>query len=425
MAFNPPNADMERERNRLMAPMEDVEVMDDPEPINPNDGQPIRPRNDNVPPLQPPSPVGQPGPNVFNAEGVNPINELNRAQQELNMGQQQLAEQLVGLARQQQENARILWDEIQATRQVRSNAAQVNVVSAKPPKPETFHGSGKPKKRVDNWLFNMETYFKAIRMPREQWVEFAVTFLRDGAAIWWRSHLNLVAQGLDQLMTDWENFSRVIYAQFTPVNAPKIARDDLYFLRQTRSVMEYIEEFSDACLKIEDLGAGEKLDKFVRGLKPHIAEKVEIENPETVDEAMQIAQRIDSIQTTNFLRRKNYNQLYGNKSSHKPSYPKREFNAMTVQLSDSSVAKTKSEPSLSTMKFSNNGYRNKFNKFQSKPSMFTSLSYQEKQRCMKERLCFKCKRPNHMIKDCSLNKSQPFKKSFKSNKYHQGKGKAQ
>ena len=53
---------------------------------------------------------------------------------------------------------------------------------------------------------------------------------------------------------------------------------------------------STLCLDIGDIAESEKLDKFVRGLKASVAEKLEIEDPQTLTDAMAIAQRIDQIQ---------------------------------------------------------------------------------------------------------------------------------
>src|SRR6478672_8824041 len=46
---------------------------------------------------------------------------------------------------------------------------------------------------------------------------------------------------------------------------------------------------------IDDISAAEKLDKYVRGLKPTICERVELSLPTTVNEAMSKAHTIDSI----------------------------------------------------------------------------------------------------------------------------------
>ena len=67
------------------------------------------------------------------------------------------------------------------------------------------------------------------------------------------------------------------------------------FSNQTHSVVRYNSEFQQLCLQINDISEAEKLDKYIRGLKSAIREKVELDEPRTLADAMSKAQRIDSI----------------------------------------------------------------------------------------------------------------------------------
>ena len=60
-------------------------------------------------------------------------------------------------------------------------------------------------------------------------------------------------------------------------------------------MQEYIDRFQALVLQTLDMSAAEQLDKFTAGLKPAVQEKVEIEDPSSLERAMQIAQRIDNI----------------------------------------------------------------------------------------------------------------------------------
>lgn len=340
-------------------------------------------------------------------EGVDRWMALNQAQHELHHNQQQLAAQLQGMGPQVERNMQALWNEIQNARQ--SARSNVTSMTAKPPKPPMFHGSTKPGERVDNWLFDMQQYCRAVRMPPNAWVEFAATFLRDGASTWWRAHLDLVERSQEQLITEWSQFKTVLTAQFRPVNAQKIARDRLHNLHQTGSVVRYVYEFHEICLEIRDVSPSEKLDRFVRGLKPSIQEKVEMEDPPTVEQAMQIAQRIDSIQWTARKRQSDYVPRKSFKNSYRSSSVKRELNV------------TKMEPNYYDKPEESDELHAMWND-RRRPG--ARMSAEERQKCYDDGLCFKCKRPGHMIGECPLNSKFPKKNSNWQNK-NSGKGHAQ
>ena len=189
-------------------------------------------------------------------------------------------------------------------------------------------------------------------------------------------------------------------AQFQPVNAKKTARDDLFRLRQTGSVTKYVYDFHTLCLRINDISPSEQMDKFVRGLKRNVQEKVEIEDPQTLKQAMQIAERIDSIAWA-AARSKGYD----NHSSSSNSYGNRS---------------------------NGNKYGNKSTKYNVKkeayainveqdPASLSVMNFNERQRCYQDGLCFKCKKPGHMMKACPLNKGKP---RWNNNINKLGKGQA-
>src|SRR5258708_16966127 len=79
----------------------------------------------------------------------------------------------------------------------------------------------------------------------------------------------------DASQITWQMFYDGLIAMFKPVNAKKVARDKLAVLKQTHSVVRYNSEFQQLCLQINDINEAEKLDKYIRGLKPvtkHVCE---------------------------------------------------------------------------------------------------------------------------------------------------------
>ncbi len=80
------------------------------------------------------------------------------------------------------------------------------------------------------------------------------------------------------------------------MNAEKAARDRLASLTQQRSVQDYVSQFRTLCFQIPGISEGEKMDRFIRGLKPQVQREVEIRDPQTFDEAVRMAERIDAVE---------------------------------------------------------------------------------------------------------------------------------
>ena len=294
----------------------------------------------------------------------------------------------------------------------------MSMVSAKPPKPDPFSGGTSPGDRVDLWLFTMERYCDAVNMKPEQRVPFAATFLRSGAATWWRAHLTLVREGKEQLIIDWERFAGSLLAQFKPVNWKKIARDKLHNLRQTGSVSQYVYTFHALCLDVGHVSEDEKLDRFVRGLKPRVQQEVELQDPHTLEKTMQIAQRIDSIQWTGRMRQQTRYQQSGSSASweNREFQIKREVNVVTHE-NDSKREQLNDVNQRRTMRRRQTRWNH--------PNKSNQLTEQERQNCLSNKLCFRCKREGHMIRECPLKPKPEWKFNINRKSFKQGKGKGQ
>jgi hypothetical protein len=121
---------------------------------------------------------------------------------------------------------------------------------------------------VDNWLFQFNQFYEASNVTNDwERVTYAASFLRGPALTWWQTRREQVATGHEALIQTWEDFSTSIKEAFKPINATKAARDKLAKLRQRTSVQDYITEFRNLTLLIPDMSDGDKLDRFLRGLK--------------------------------------------------------------------------------------------------------------------------------------------------------------
>jgi len=230
----------------------------------------------------------------------------------------------------------------------------------KPIRPDTFSGR-QDKSSVEAWLFQLRQYFDACKMRGSLKVSFAASLLRDDAGIWWRNHVEQSDLGHEALITDWEDFKKMLVQQFKPVNAIKSARDKLAKLKQTRSVQEYATSFRSLTLEIPGISEDEKIDRFIRGLKDQIRMEVELREPSTVNEAIRIADRYDAISF---------------------KYLKQKFEP-AKKHSDHTTTSGPTPMELDSSKYH-------------------KLTDKEKDKLKKEQACFYCRKPGHMISACPL-----------------------
>ena len=163
-----------------------------------------------------------------------------------------------------------------------------------PLKPPTYHG--KLNEDPAEWLFQCSQFFNACDMPKDKQVPYAAAFLRDNAATWWRIQVQAANAGKFAHIQDWSEFGIKLAAQYQRPNLVKTLRDKLANLQQLKSVHEFIAQLQAIAVQIPDLSEGELLDRFVRGLKPAIRREVELRDSKSLEEAMRLAERADTVE---------------------------------------------------------------------------------------------------------------------------------
>ncbi|KAJ2960807.1 hypothetical protein NQZ79_g3818 [Umbelopsis isabellina] len=82
---------------------------------------------------------------------------------------------------------------------------------------------------------------------------------------------------------------------YVPRNAHKTARKRWESLRQAGSVTEYNKAVSKALIEVPNVHNEEAVIRYISGLKPATREYVELEEPEEIQEAMQLAETYDRV----------------------------------------------------------------------------------------------------------------------------------
>ncbi|KAJ7975820.1 Retrotransposon protein, putative, Ty3-gypsy subclass [Quillaja saponaria] len=133
--------------------------------------------------------------------------------------------------------------------------------------PRAF-GGARDAKELENFLFDMEQYFRAVRMDSEEAkVTTATMYLAGDAKLWWRTKYVDIQDGRCVIDT-WEDLRRELKAQFFPENVEYITRCNLRELKQTGTIREYVKRFAGLMLDICDMSEKDKMFYFLEGLKP-------------------------------------------------------------------------------------------------------------------------------------------------------------
>ncbi|KAK3034552.1 hypothetical protein RJ639_033798 [Escallonia herrerae] len=132
------------------------------------------------------------------------------------------------------------------------------------PEPKSY-GGARDAKELENFLFDIEQYFRAIRVDSEATkVSMAAMYLVGDAKLWWRKKYAEIEDGSCVINT-WEILKRELKSQFFPENTAFNARKALLECKHTGSVREYCQAFSALMLDISDMSAVDRLFFFMEG----------------------------------------------------------------------------------------------------------------------------------------------------------------
>lgn len=162
-------------------------------------------------------------------------------------------------------------------------------------KPNNF--SGHKREDVSEFAFSMQNFLEVTNEPRANWIKTASTYLKHSAGSWYRLRNNRLAAA--HTADTWDDFIKDLKDTYEPVNLQQVTRDRLDALYQTHTVNDYNNEFTKLVLQINDITETEKVDRYIRHLKPETRCQVRMKEPKTLYEAMRIASTFDTLKYNN------------------------------------------------------------------------------------------------------------------------------
>lgn len=229
----------------------------------------------------------------------------------------------------------------------RNQAALAGSIAAKPNKPTLF--SGKPG-TVEAWCSHMDSYVRT-SSPGEA-CRIACTYLDGEAFNWWHTYR------VQTDVPDWTSLRNALIRRFSPLNKVQAARNKLHSWRQIKDVATFNKSFLSIILDIPEITEEEKIDRYSRGLKREIWEPLCIRTYTELEALMMDALRVEAAKSGSAR----MTTGTGPSSAKAAS-----VGAVPMDISSIKVQK---------------------------------LTPEERQRCMREGLCLRCREKGHLAKDC-------------------------
>src|SRR4051812_40503692 len=139
----------------------------------------------------------------------------------------------------------------------------------------------------------MQQFCVLAPIPTADRIQFAATFFKDQAALWWRSYHQTI--NWQTATPTWDGFLEALRQQFIPVNTSISAYDHLQHLSQKALVNAYNHEFRAIMLELPDMDQATHMNYYLRGLKDNLRPFVAMQQPADLAAAEAIAERVDAV----------------------------------------------------------------------------------------------------------------------------------
>lgn len=150
-------------------------------------------------------------------------------------------------------------------------------ITAMVAKPDLYTGATP----VRDWLQQIAHYMSTLKVLTKDAVDVAAGFLRGDAQRLWFAHVDEQRElGNSATYYTWDGpdgFKRCLLEGFDVAEPESLARVKLDSLKQTTTIDAYLRAFKALCTQIRKMGDGERIHRFLTGLKPALRDKVKVD----------------------------------------------------------------------------------------------------------------------------------------------------
>jgi hypothetical protein len=265
---------------------------------------------------------------------------------------------------------------------------------------------------LEAWLAQTRdilSYTPRVDLENPSAVRYAALFLTGRARDAWEFNKRETQDGCCNC-TSFNEFARLMRRMLGPANANIVGRSEIRRLAQTGSVQSYTDRFRRLAASLETpMQAYDLLEFYIDGLKPEVQKYVRQQSPGSPNDAYEKALYYDKT----FYRLGNSARSSQRNHHHNPA-PSGSAVPMelgTVHAGTSRNSYKSRSPSRSNSRSPTRSFtprRQQTPQRSSSPAVrLTALTAEERQVCIKEGRCFRCRALGHTSSQCPKNTQNP------------------
>ncbi|GJW12209.1 reverse transcriptase domain-containing protein [Tanacetum coccineum] len=214
-----------------------------------------------------------------------------------------------------------------------------------------------------HWFKRTESVFSRSKCAEEDRVTFATGTLTDDALSWWNAYAQLIRIEQANKIT-WIELKRLLTNKYCPRTEVKKMEDEFYNLVvKGNDLKTYIRRFQELAVLCPNMvpNAEKLMEVFINGLPRSIEGNVTASKPQTLEEAINISQRLmdqiikhDSVQEANDRKRKledkgniinnNYQNNYNNNNRNNDHHQQQNRKQETFRTYTATNGYTRNRP---------------------------------------------------------------------------------
>eukprot|EP00253_Pinus_taeda_P010917 PITA_10917 len=151
------------------------------------------------------------------------------------------------------------------------------------------HFDGEQEEAAEAWLINMNKYFQLYEYDHNLKARLAIFQLQGKATLWWEEVK--IVKGVTEQTITWDNFERYFKERYLTERFYDEKAREFHDLRLGQQTMdEFITCFTSLLRYVPYIREEKaKVQRFVSSLPPYMRERIEFDNPKSMDEVIRKA----------------------------------------------------------------------------------------------------------------------------------------
>eukprot|EP00253_Pinus_taeda_P036316 PITA_36316 len=151
------------------------------------------------------------------------------------------------------------------------------------------HFDGEQEEAAEAWLINMNKYFQLYEYDHNLKARLAIFQLQGKATLWWEEVK--IVKGVTEQTITWENFQSYFKERYLTERFYDEKAREFHDLRLGQQTMdEFITRFTSLLRYVPYIREEKaKVQRFFSSLPPYMRERIEFDNPKSMDEAIRKA----------------------------------------------------------------------------------------------------------------------------------------